>query len=532
MSKENTSMNRKTFIIVGGAFLVSLYAFAPRFLTTSVDATVAHAELNGAIFFPAKNQQLELRAYKPNVAIKLSWEEEQSQYKTKLIVHNVMADQLQAKASAKDGYEASVDVAKITETVVELTIESDTRDVEINLHPKPKGTAFRFAAIGDNQGRNEVLRKIIEEINGNHEVDFLIHLGDLVPSGRDREYEDFFYEMDKLQVPYYTVPGNHDVRSNGREIYQETLAPLYYQFELGDARYIFLDTADFTLSEEQFVWLAEQINTDSDCYLFMHVPSYDPRGRQHSFRDLDAAARLRSMTTDPNYPIKAVFHGHVHMSYVQEIDETLFVTSGGAGGSLYAAPDEGGFYHYTIVSPTAQKIDVEVFPIEIDFFAPDLVILKEEQDLILTMEELKAMEHVSGESSFQNQFGNIRGHGKYSGILISDLLTLVGGIEKDEVLEVYAVDGYKQEFFYENVYPEEHGWLYIQGPMVLATSMNGEYPPEWQEGYRLVFLPKDGLYSNEDSSLTSRPEQGFHEYPSAGARWVRSAVRLEVHKWE
>jgi len=469
------------------------------------------------------SEYIELRAYKPSLAIKLTWDDSNKHNKSKLVLNNVLADALVVEQSNN----AIVDIRKITNTAVELVIEVSTNEVELAITTKPSKDNYQFALIGDSQGRNEILAKIIGEIN-TKEIDFLIHLGDMVPSGHEQEYQDFFVAMQELQVPYYTVPGNHDTRLNGRDIYKNRLAPFYYSFEFGDYHYIFMDTAELTVDQQQFSWLQEQLTNDIDTYVFMHAPIYDPRGLDHSFRDLQVAEQVYNLVTTSTNRVRATFSGHVHMFHQQQVADTLFVTSGGAGASFYATPEEGGFYHYVIASPQKQHIDIQEYPIEIAEDNNELVLLKGEQGIILTIEELQAMEQVTGYSSFENQFGNINGKGTYSGIFIEDLLELIGGMTKDEILYIYSTDGYKQEFSYENIYAKESGILNIQGPMVLAISINGDYPPEWQEGYRLIFLPEDGVYSNEDCANSSFGEQGFNTYPSAGARWVRDIARLEV----
>jgi hypothetical protein len=64
--------------------------------------------------------------------------------------------------------------------------------------------------------------------------------------------------------------------------------------------------------------------------------------------------------------------------------------------------------------------------------------------------------------------------------------------------------------------------------MALAVEYNNTSVSEWPDGYRITFFPEDGVYDNEDCSLTSAPGQGWHLYQSAGGRWVRNVIRLEV----
>jgi hypothetical protein len=111
--------------------------------------------------------------------------------------------------------------------------------------------------------------------------------------------------------------------------------------------------------------------------------------------------------------------------------------------------------------------------------------------------------------------------------VIKTLLELVGGMGKNDTLMVKAVDGYNQEFAFENVYINE-SWSNIQGLLVLSYEYNGEEPPAWSDGLRLITIPSDGGYSLEDCKLTSMPGQGYWEYQSAGARWVKNVFSIVV----
>ncbi|MBE0527031.1 MAG: hypothetical protein IH631_08820, partial [Candidatus Thorarchaeota archaeon] len=125
--------------------------------------------------------------------------------------------------------------------------------------------------------------------------------------------------------------------------------------------------------------------------------------------------------------------------------------------------------------------------------------------------------------SFQNQYDNWRGHGTYTGIAISELVELVGGMTINDTLIIRSFDGCAQEFSYSNVYPNAT-WTEIQGPMILAYAYNDTSVLDWADGMRLVMIPSDGAYSNTDANQTS--ESG--DLISAGTRWVRFVSIIEV----
>ncbi|TFG99981.1 hypothetical protein E4H12_00595, partial [Candidatus Thorarchaeota archaeon] len=101
----------------------------------------------------------------------------------------------------------------------------------------------------------------------------------------------------------------------------------------------------------------------------------------------------------------------------------------------------------------------------------------------VTLSDMLLMQFVKGNSSYQNSYGNVRGAGTYTGVNISDLVDLVGGMAEDDVLRVTAADGYNQTFERAKVYPNATTFE-IQGYMILAYEFNESTVPDYEEGFR------------------------------------------------
>ena len=56
----------------------------------------------------------------------------------------------------------------------------------------------------------------------------------------------------------------------------------------------------------------------------------------------------------------------------------------------------------------------------------------------VTLAEMMIMDSVSGNSSYQNTYGNVRGAGVYKGVKVSDLVNLVGGMDEGYVVRIVA----------------------------------------------------------------------------------------------
>jgi hypothetical protein len=126
-------------------------------------------------------------------------------------------------------------------------------------------------------------------------------------------------------------------------------------------------------------------------------------------------------------------------------------------------------------------------------------------------------------TAYQNFHGNWRGNGTYQGVLLSALVELVATIDNNDIVNVTA-DGYAQAFAYYNLYPNSSIYN-IQGNLILAYVYNGTMVTTWADGPQLAFLTPDGSYSNSDASQTTHPTW-FSS--SAGARWVRNVVSIEI----
>jgi len=124
----------------------------------------------------------------------------------------------------------------------------------------------------------------------------------------------------------------------------------------------------------------------------------------------------------------------------------------------------------------------------------------------ISLRELKAMDVLVRGGTYQNQYGNWRDAGVYSGVLLSHLLP---STEYTHV-EVEAADGYSRLL-------ERSRVVDLGYPMVLAFAMDGVEVPAWEDGFRIAVLPEDGAVSNEE-----------YEAISAGSFWVKNVIRIRA----
>jgi predicted phosphodiesterase len=449
-----------------------------------------------------------------------------------ITVLNVRADDVSVRVPGSDppGAEPKLEVKKLSSVSTELLVKRGAGSIILETKPD-QPDLMRFAVIGDTQGRNYIFSSMVPLINDSG-ADFLVHLGDMTPSGAAAEFQAFDAALQALEVPCYAVPGNHDVRDSDSTLFEERFGPPNRYFDLAGWRLVFLDTSAIGLSPDGLSWLKEAlVGTGAPKLVFMHVPPLDPRGEDHCFLDESQATALMDVLTDPVHSVKAVFTGHVHMFSQGVAGDVTFVTSGGGGAGLYASPQDGGFHHFAVVEATPGGVTVTPVQKPAGEVSNDLVLKGKTGEVLLSLEELSGLDTREAKAKYQNRYENFSAEALYRGVPVGALVQLVGGMEESDTLVVHASDGYTQEFSYKNVFPDS-SWLEIQGEMIVAISMDGKTPPEWDDGYRIAFLPPDGVYSNADCAETSVEGQGWGIYESAGARWVKNVVRLEVRPWE
>lgn len=398
-----------------------------------------------------------------------------------------------------------------------ITCTVGTSASELKLSAQQKAL-FRFAVMGDSQGQNAILAEALERVGG---CEFVIHLGDLTPSGQPSEFDELEATLRMADIPILTTPGNHDVKLDGDDEYVSRFGPTAFSFEYSGTTFAFVDSSDLVISYEEIDWLTEAFSDAERKVLVTHMPSYDPFGDNHTLGS-ESCDRIQGLILEED--IDASFAGHVHAYHLTKVEGTDMLISGGAGGTLV-----DGVHHLVIVT-----VDEDGFSYEkVDLgYAPPAgpqvnLIGKDGSCLNLTYEELMQTDLLESDSSYENQYWTVSGQGHYKGVLVRDLLDLVGGMVEGDLLTVKGSDGYVQEFGYLNAYPDA-AWLSYQGEMIVALEMDGAAPPDWTEGPRLAMLPEDGLYSNSDCEMTSYEGQGFWVYESAGARWVKYVLTIMV----
>ncbi len=230
---------------------------------------------------------------------------------------------------------------------------------------------LRFAVIGDSRDGDEVYSQLIKKIL-ERKPDFIIHLGDMVPSPREREWEAFLEISRPIILPFFPVVGNHDVStgSSGDKVYQKQFflpgRKTYYAFRAGGILFVILDSEKGRgrITGEQWSWLEDALSFSKERFemVFIHRPLFLPWDSLKAGRAMDKYPVERDdlHRLFLRKKVKAVFEADDHRYDRREEDGILYVISGGGGAPLSAVKERGGYFHYVWISVQKEKVEGEV----------------------------------------------------------------------------------------------------------------------------------------------------------------------------
>ena len=208
--------------------------------------------------------------------------------------------------SCDDLFEYSPYAANVKSSYKNLHIQNFNK---LTANPASKDT-IRFAVFADSHYNYSNLSKAVEKVNQCPDIDFVIVNGDMADHGYLKEYELFHDKMKDLIVPYFTVIGNHDYKSNGGDIYQQMYGHPNKFFTYQDNAFILFDNIFWESNKPpNMSWLEAQLRRSNqgnykNIFVLAHIP---PFGEQ--FTD-EYEALYRGIMLE--YNVDLSIHGHIH----------------------------------------------------------------------------------------------------------------------------------------------------------------------------------------------------------------------------
>lgn len=193
---------------------------------------------------------------------------------------------------------------------IQLQLNSDNSEKLRGNAPLADDTVT-FLYVGDSQRFYDELEDLVAKANALPSLDFLVLSGDITDFGLLQEFKWIQERLNKLNVPYFCVIGNHDLTSQGARIYDQMFGPRNFSFTYKEYKFLFHDTNGrehhFDGTAPDMPWLTQQLG-DKEPKWFVgvsHVPPYDvdfDENLEKPYSSLFGAT--------PNFILS--LHGHLH----------------------------------------------------------------------------------------------------------------------------------------------------------------------------------------------------------------------------
>jgi len=231
--------------------------------------------------------------------------------------------------------------------------------------PEREDIKFAFLAdthIGTAIGADD-LRLSVNDINEMDDIDFVILAGDATEYDFVGELDTVKAIMDKLDVPYHIIPGNHELKwsASGGEKFKKLFGDDKFNVEYGGYRFIGVNQGPLMRMGEGFIaredldWTEKQlkkIHRKQAVFFVTHYPIDNTVTNSYDFLEIIK-----------HYNVQGVLHGHGHANRLRDFSDV----SGIMGRSNLSRGMPAGYNIVTIENDTMtwmerrslEKVDLE-----------------------------------------------------------------------------------------------------------------------------------------------------------------------------
>lgn len=200
------------------------------------------------------------------------------------------------------------------------------------------------------------LRENVREFVAEVHPDLLLVTGDITMEGHPYEYEGAKEYIDRLPCrARLVVPGNHDSRNVGYEIFQELFGPRNSVYRNGGVVVVGVDSSQPDIDEghigrETYPFITQNISGREIKIVALHhhlIPIPFSGREQNIVVDAgDALEVITAAGTD------IVLSGHKHIPWIWKLEQTYFINAGTATSVRVKGRTEQSFHMLAIDGPT------------------------------------------------------------------------------------------------------------------------------------------------------------------------------------
>ncbi|HZT81030.1 MAG TPA: metallophosphoesterase [Gemmataceae bacterium] len=241
-----------------------------------------------------------------------------------------------------------------------LDFKVEDRNPVTHLRLNNDPAEFQFAIVSDRTGghRPNVFAQAVEKLNL-LQPEFVLSVGDLIEGGKKKpeqlaaEWKEFDGLAKRLRMPFFYVPGNHDVgNADTAKLWDEKLGRRHYYFVYRNVLFLVLNTDDPPgsgqghLGKEQIAWAEKVLADNRDVrwtIVALHKPVWNVSNVEKTgWLDVEKALADRPYT---------VFCGHVHRyhKFVRQ-GRNYYQLATTGGGSKMRGVHYGEFDHLVWVT--------------------------------------------------------------------------------------------------------------------------------------------------------------------------------------
>ncbi len=160
-------------------------------------------------------------------------------------------------------------------------------------------------------------------------IEFIIVCGDITQAGMEYSYELAIKDFQRVNIPVYTIFGNHDLSNNGFSLFNTYFGRTMYDFSFGDTYMIFLDTANGILGDKQKKWFKSILNENSknNIFVFNHYTLFDDLFQSPTAMPYPEETYFFTNIND-EYDVDYFITGHLHRFDYRTVRDVQYVSLG------------------------------------------------------------------------------------------------------------------------------------------------------------------------------------------------------------